>query len=243
MDFLLINVYSFITYSYDFQVRSKNGHSRRRETLQAFFHGFLLAIGLILPLGPQNVFIFNQGALQPTWRKVLPAIFTAGICDTLLISVAIGGVSVVVFSFSWVQSMLYAIGFLMLLYMGWSIWKTKPSKENKEGERMSARKQIAFAVSVSLLNPHAILDTAGIIGTNAISYLGTDRLLFWAACIAVSWLWFFGLALVGRLLGKVDATGSWILRMNRLSALMVWFIAMLMGKKLVDSILSVGSFL
>lgn len=32
--------------------------------LQPIIHGFLLALGLILPLGAQNVFVFNQGANQ-----------------------------------------------------------------------------------------------------------------------------------------------------------------------------------
>ena len=30
--------------------------------LQSAVHGLLLALGLILPLGAQNVFVFNQGA-------------------------------------------------------------------------------------------------------------------------------------------------------------------------------------
>lgn len=98
--------------------------------MEAFIHGFILALGLILPLVPQNVFLFNQGALQPTWRQAMPVVLTAGICDTLLITLAIGGVSVVVFSFSWVQSILYGVGFFMLLYMGWSIWKAEPAKAN-----------------------------------------------------------------------------------------------------------------
>ncbi|MCL7520047.1 amino acid transporter, partial [Staphylococcus aureus] len=51
----------------------------------AIIHGFILAIGLILPLGAQNVFIFNQGANQPKYRYVLPAIITAGLSDSLLI--------------------------------------------------------------------------------------------------------------------------------------------------------------
>ncbi|MCD0801134.1 amino acid transporter, partial [Staphylococcus aureus] len=29
--------------------------------LQPIVHGVLLALGLILPLGAQNVFVFNQG--------------------------------------------------------------------------------------------------------------------------------------------------------------------------------------
>ena len=35
---------------------------------------------------------------------------------------------------------------------------------------MSAKKQIGFAISVSLLNPHAIMDTVGVIGTSASVY-------------------------------------------------------------------------
>jgi L-lysine exporter family protein LysE/ArgO len=45
-----------------------------RNTMLAFIHGFVLALGLILPLGVQNVFIFNQGAVQPRFYKALPAI-------------------------------------------------------------------------------------------------------------------------------------------------------------------------
>lgn len=32
--------------------------------LQPLIHGLLLALGLILPLGAQNVVVFNQGANQ-----------------------------------------------------------------------------------------------------------------------------------------------------------------------------------
>lgn len=64
--------------------------------LEAFIHGFILALGLILPLGVQNVFIFNQGALQSRYRNVLPAVITASLCDTLLISISVLGVSLLI---------------------------------------------------------------------------------------------------------------------------------------------------
>ena len=48
--------------------------------LQPLIHGLLL--GLILPLGAQNVFVFNQGANQKKISKALPVIITAGLCDT-----------------------------------------------------------------------------------------------------------------------------------------------------------------
>ncbi len=94
--------------------------------LEAFLHGFVLAFGLILPLGPQNVFVFNQGALQSNLIKALPVVITAAVCDTILITLAILGVSVIVLSFSWLQTIVYGIGFLFLIYMGWSIWKSAP---------------------------------------------------------------------------------------------------------------------
>lgn len=61
----------------------------------AFIHGFLLSLGLILPIGMQNGFIFTQGALHSRWSKSLPAVFTASVCDTLLIALAVLGVSTI----------------------------------------------------------------------------------------------------------------------------------------------------
>lgn len=40
--------------------------------LAALLHGIALAFGLILPLGAQNVFVFNQGASQPHFKKPFP---------------------------------------------------------------------------------------------------------------------------------------------------------------------------
>ncbi|WP_307724718.1 LysE/ArgO family amino acid transporter [Sporolactobacillus inulinus] len=61
---------------------------------------------------------------------------------------------------------------------------------------------MTFALSVSLLNPHALLDTIGVIGTNALNYSGSEKWTFAAACASVSWLWFFGLAWCGRGVGQ-----------------------------------------
>lgn len=69
--------------------------------LEAIFHGVLLAIGLILPLGAQNIFVFNQGANQTKFRRALPAVITAGLCDSLLIILAVVGVSLILMSFQY----------------------------------------------------------------------------------------------------------------------------------------------
>lgn len=175
---------------------------------EALLHGIILAFGLIIPLGVQNVFVFNQGASQSTLLKAAPVVITAAICDTILILVAVQGVSLVLLTFSWLTTALYTIGFFFLLYMGWVIWKSEPTASKTEEQTITIKKQIVFAASVSLLNPHAILDTIGVIGTNSIQYIGTEKWAFTFATISVSWIWFIGLAIAGRMLGKIDSSGK-----------------------------------
>jgi L-lysine exporter family protein LysE/ArgO len=190
--------------------------------LSAVMHGFILAFGLILPLGVQNVFIFNQGAMQPRWIYVLPVVLTASICDTILISLAVFGVSAVVLGVSWIKVTLLVVGILFLIYMGYATWKSKPKSEETSVQTFTYRKQIVFAASVSLLNPHAIMDTIGVIGTSSLSYSGTNKIIFMVVCILVSWLWFFGLSIAGRLVGNLDQSGRFILLLNKISALIMW---------------------
>lgn len=192
--------------------------------IAAAVHGFILALGLIFPLGVQNVFVFNQGALHKRYRKALPVVLTASVCDTLLILLAVLGVSVIVMHSFWIKTVLLVGGVCFLIFMGWTTWNSKPDANNGEVTRQSfmAGKQIAFAASVSLLNPHAILDTVGVIGTSSLQYAGNAKLVYTLACIVVSWLWFFGLAMAGRLTGDLDKSGRFLHALNKFSALVMW---------------------
>ncbi|TSI02658.1 LysE/ArgO family amino acid transporter [Lysinibacillus sp. BW-2-10] len=193
--------------------------------MEAILHGIILAFGLILPLGVQNVFIFSQGATQPKLLRALPATVTAALCDTFLILLAVFGLSVIVMQFEWLRISLMSIGILFLLYMGFAIWRSEPTKA-ETNKALSPRQQIIFALSVSLFNPHAILDIVGVIGTSALKYIGTERVLFTMACITISWIWFFGLTLVGTIIKKLDGTGSLMKIFNKCSALFIWGTAM-----------------
>ncbi|MBA2938261.1 amino acid transporter [Paenibacillus sp. CGMCC 1.16610] len=203
---------------------------------QTILHAVVLGFGLILPVGVQNVFVFNQGASQRTFLGALPVILTASLCDTILILAAVFGVSLIVLTFSWLQAALYGIGCVFLLYMGWVLWRSKPSTASSTQQAEEVRrpkKQILFAASVSLLNPHAILDTIGVIGTNSLNYAGGEKWVFMISIVCVSWLWFFGLAFAGRLIGKHDTSGRFITRLNKVSACMIWGVAVYMGLQFV----------
>ncbi|WP_105995902.1 LysE/ArgO family amino acid transporter [Staphylococcus agnetis] len=201
--------------------------------LQAVLHGILLALGLILPLGAQNVFVFNQGANHKNWVRTLPVIVTAGLCDTLLILLTVLGVSLVLMSLPTLQLVVYIIGFIFLLYMAWSLWREKPASIEKQTQ-MSAKKQIGFALSVSLLNPHAIMDTIGVIGTSAALYTGSEKVIFTLATITVSWVWFVTLALLGRFVGHVDRTGKFIIILNKCSSIIIIVVAFIILKNILQ---------
>ena len=195
--------------------------------LTAFLHGIMLAFGLILPLGVQNVFVFTQGAIQGRMRLWLPVVLTAAICDTLLIGLAVGGVSVLVLSLTWFKTALIMVGVLFLTYMGWLTWKSSSNfSDNEEAYAgWSVKRQVVFALSVSLLNPNAILDTIGVIGTSSLSYQGEAKLAFMVACISVSWLWFFSLAYAGQRLRKLDNADKIMNLLNKVSAVSMWVCA------------------
>lgn len=191
---------------------------------QALFHGIILAFGLILPLGVQNIFIFNQGVVQDRWIRVLPVVITAALCDTFLILLAVLGVSAIVLTFTWVKFALVAAGVLFLFYMGWITWNTQTisSKSSNNDGNWTIRRQLIFAITVSLLNPHAIIDTIGVIGTTSLTFQSNDRILFTIGTIVTSWVWFLVLSFLGRLVGITDRTGTLSQIINKFSALIMW---------------------
>lgn len=204
------------------------------ETMsQAIIHGILLAFGLIIPLGAQNVFVFNQGANHKSLKKALPVIITASLCDTFLILLAVLGVTIFLNTFPTLKLIIYIIGLLFLLYMAYSIWNEKPANQDKS-DAMSPKKQIGFAMSVSLLNPHAIMDTIGVIGTSSTTYAGHNRIAFTLACITVSWLWFLSLAYFGKMIGSIDKQGNIIVILNKVSAIIILIVACIVIKNIID---------
>lgn len=203
--------------------------------LEAFIHGFLLAGGLILPLGVQNVFIFNQGANQARLIKAMPSVFTAALCDTLLVTLAILGISAAVLTLPWLKMILLGVGIVFLLYMGWTTWKSDSSGNLASSQSLlGPRKQVLFALSVSLLNPHAILDTIVVIGMNSLQYTGSSRIAFAGAVIGVSWLWFLGLSAAGSLMKRIDKSGDGMRRLNKASAVIIWGTAIYMIWRLIS---------
>lgn len=204
--------------------------------IAATLHGIFLAFGLIIPLGAQNIFVFNQGANHKDFKSALPSIITAALCDTILICLAVLGVSLLILELVWLKLIIFIIGFFFLVYMGYITWKSAANDFSQKGQALSSKKQILFASSVSLLNPHAIIDTIVVIGSNAINYENMAKLAYTVSCIVISWCWFFAIAMAGHYLHKLDNSSYWIKNINKLAALIIWGIAGYIGIEIIKYI-------
>lgn len=198
--------------------------------MQAFIHGIILAMGLILPLGLQNLFVFTQGVSQPTFLRTLPVVVTASLCDTILILLAVQGVSLFIASFAWIKIFLLGTGTIFLSYMGWLTWNnTLMNPCDNKVNSSTIRQQIFFAITVSLFNPHAVLDTIGVIGTSSINYIGNEKVWFTLACILISWCWFLFLAIMGWKVGRQQGFTQLFAIINKVSAICMWLSALYMA--------------
>ena len=201
----------------------------------AFLHGFCLALGLILPLGVQNLFVFQQGIVQPRFISVLPVIITAAACDTILILLSVGGISLMLAEFMLLKNILLGCGILFLFYMGYLSWRSDGQIAQQRETAFSAKRQVLFAVSVSLFNPYAFLDIIGVIGTSSLQYIAAEKIWFTTACILVSWLWFLGLGLAGKIVGSLDDLADKMVWINKISSLFIWGIALFLLNDLIAS--------
>jgi L-lysine exporter family protein LysE/ArgO len=158
----------------------------------AYLGGLALGLGLIVPIGPQNVFVIGQGLAVGVPRALWAAV-AAALCDSLLIVLGAAGVSGVLVAVPAARSVLLAGGAAFLTYLGLKSLRSKGSRLD-EPVRASAGQVVRRTVSVSLLNPHAILDTVGVIGAAVAAAPARSRLAFAAGTVSASWLWFLFLA-------------------------------------------------
>ena len=98
------------------------------DILSAFtYTASLLALGLIVAVSEyRNILCYlNQGAKQPKFSKALPSIIAASICDTMLICMAVLGISLLILEISWLKLSIFIVGFIFLIYMGYNTWNQR----------------------------------------------------------------------------------------------------------------------
>jgi L-lysine exporter family protein LysE/ArgO len=162
--------------------------------METYLAGLILGLAMITPIGPQNIFLINQG-FTFGMPRVLVAVCAAGVCDTLLIALGGAGAAIILSSVPGLKTFLLISGAVFLLYLGIKSFRTT-HEEMVPGrvEIMRWPRVVAQCASVSVLNPHSVLDVVGLLGVAIAAQAPDDRPIFAAGTVSASWIWFLLLA-------------------------------------------------
>jgi len=193
----------------------------------AVFKGMGMGAGLIVAIGAQNVFLLRQGLQR---QHVLLCAAVCIVCDMALIALGASSVGRLIAAQPALLGVIRVGGALFLLEYGrraaWSAWQPAGSGLTLQPAAMTERgPALRAALALSLLNPHAWLDTVVLLGSLGAQQPGAGRLAFSGGAMLASVLWFTGLALGARLLEPLFARPAAWRVLDGLIALTMWGIA------------------
>ncbi|MDN8541694.1 arginine exporter ArgO [Erwinia sp. BC051422] len=192
-----------------------------------FLQGMALGAALILPLGPQNAFVMNQGVRRHYH------LMTAALCtlsDILLICGGVFGGSALLTHSTLLLNLVTWGGVLFLLWYGWGALRTAFSGDvalaSSEAMKQSRWRIIATMLAVTWLNPHVYLDTFVVLGSLGGQLPAEARKWFALGSACASLIWFFGLAILAAWLAPRLNTTKAQRIINLLVGLVMWLIAL-----------------
>lgn len=175
--------------------------------------GFLLCAGLIIAIGPQNLFILRQGLQR---RHLLLTALLCTLFDLVLITLGVGGVGTAIAANEPVRLVTTVGGATFLLGYGvralHSAWLADAYGQRPTAETglLSVKGTVLATLSFSFLNPAAYIDTVLMIGTTSGRYPLDERLFFGMGAVIASALWFFTLTYgASRLTPIFRRSGTW----------------------------------
>ena len=164
--------------------------------------GFITGLSLILAIGAQNIFVIEQGLKK---QYVFIVCLICSISDLLLIFLGIFLFEYFKFFFNDVVELIFNILlFIFLIYFIFNKLRIKYDnlnlslKNNKHTPINIILKTLGF----TYLNPHVYSDTVFFLGNFSKSFLITDKYYFGIGASIASFLFFFCLGYLSKILSK-----------------------------------------
>ncbi|MBS1203156.1 MAG: arginine transporter [Proteobacteria bacterium] len=186
----------------------------------------MLGAALILPLGPQNAFVMNQGIRR---QYHIMTAFLCTMSDVVLICAGVFGGSALLMQSPWLLALVTWGGVAFLLWYGFGALKTALGSNlelaGAEALRQGRWRIIATMLAVTWLNPHVYLDTFVVLGSLGGQLGAEPKRWFALGTVSASFLWFFSLALLAAWLAPRLRTAKAQRVINTMVGLVMWFIA------------------
>ena len=170
------------------------------SNLAALVNGFLLSMGLIVAIGPQNAYVIRKGLVK---RHVFLVTTLCFLSDALLIALGATGVGALLQEEGPVSLVITVVGVLFLFWYGAKSFKdalhptTMTKKDISEAGKEAKGKGwfivVLTVLAFTYLNPHVYIDTLVILGVTAAEFELPMRLYFAGGAILGSAVWFYGI--------------------------------------------------
>lgn len=200
--------------------------------LAIFLQGLAMSAAMILPIGPQNAFVMNQGIRRQYHLMI------AGLCALSDIALICGGIFGGSALLSQSPTLLMLVswgGVAFLLWYGWGAFRTAFSKDPElaqaEVAKQSRWKIVISMLAVTWLNPHVYLDTFVVLGSLGGSLNPDERSWFALGAVSASVIWFFGLAILAAMLAPWLNTGKVQRVINFIVGVIMWSIAVQLARQ------------
>ena len=173
-----------------------------------FFQGFIIGLGLIVAIGPQNLFVINQGLKK---KYILTVVLFCSLSDSLLIILGINLSSLIISLSQNTVIILQIVGGIWLTLYGINkIYKinNKKNVNEKYWENESFYEVITTLFLITYINPHVYLDTLILIGSISTNF--ENNFVFGTGVILASFVFFFTLGYLSKFLSEyIYSNKSW----------------------------------
>ena len=161
-------------------------------SISNFIQGFIIGSSLIIAIGPQNLYVINQGLKK---NFIFIVVLICSLSDSLLIVCGIYLSNNILSLNPSVITIMKLVGGIWLILYG--VNKIKNSRNhvinNKEFNEASFTKVVMTTLAITYANPHVYLDTVILLGSISVNF--DSKLYFGLGAILASFVFFLVLVI------------------------------------------------
>ena len=190
-------------------------------SISDFIQGFIIGSSLIIAIGPQNLFVINQGLKK---NFVFIVVLICSLSDSLLIICGIYlSNNILSLNTSLITIMKLIGGIWLILYGINKIKNSRQHEINSNGfNESSFSKVIVTTLAITYANPHVYLDTVILLGSISINF--DNKLYFGLGAIFASFIFFFSLGYFSNFLSRyIKSPKVWFYVDNIMGFLMLFY--------------------
>ena len=186
-----------------------------------FIQGFIIGSTLILAIGPQNLYVINQGLKK---NFVFIVVLICSLSDSLLIVCGIYLSNNILSLNTSIITIMKLIGGIWLILYGINKIKNSRQHEIKSNEfnEASFTKVVLTTLAITYANPHVYLDTVILLGSISINF--DNKLYFGLGAICASFVFFFSIGYFSNFLSQyIKSQKVWFYIDNMMGFLMLFY--------------------